>query len=716
MGPKRSGAKRNHNGDVLSGSSLVDGGLPPSQPGNNFVRPRDPPLQQTEKSLPLATVPDPSDDVYIDVEPSVQALKDYIKQVGTKRYFIRGGVGIGKTTLITRGLEKDPEFHIGSPSDTVEKLEEDSKGKRFIVFDEAHSVLVNQGLMQAFKDKFSSQTIIFISASARAHSNTEGELTLTPSSEWHRVFWTPPQPDANSLVAQLKGAGLDLTADAVMTLCNYCSNHRNILMFLLAGLKSFKGIPSKSSSTIVEFLVSEEGWSAARNSRAVKVNSMFSDTSNIPEDFIKTLSNGEHVFSNIADERNCMIRGLVLPARVHTPAEFSSFQWSNLVRVAHPMMAWHYFSVYEKDYGIRRVLKADLKVKTCFDIMLLLVPMLAPHTIVPQLLGTQQGALSHKTGLPYESQFTARMVEAAQSLGLRTNSLENPTHGKIDFTMSADNTTFGIEALMLGPKDQADEHLGRFRTRHNYSTLDCKSLLFIRHSNTKLPDWFPKFVDEATHAGNAEDSEAKDRVSVLDLAVDAGLRTFTLTNCGSKVPQSFAMEADGVPRRLAGDKLESAITYRIPLSLSRAKSVWVKYGDAVFEVVPAANTVYSLKDAVKAKRGIVEGPLPLLVWNVAREALGDSAPLTANSMVEPYIIHRQQIWVRYGDAVFEVVPAANTVDSLKDAVKAKWDASNPGNVLNIFTLVVKDHTLTVLEVDSLLESNNKDTAYVVESK
>ena len=72
-------------------------------------------------------------------------------------------------------------------------------------------------------------------------------------------------------------------------------------------------------------------------------------------------------------------------------------------------------------------------------------------------------------------------------------------------------------------------------------------------------------------------------------------------------------------------------------------------------------------------------------------------------------------WVKYGDAVFKVEPAANDVDSLKKAVKAEWDASNPG-VLNIFTLVVKDHTLTVLEVDSLLESNNKDTVYVVESK
>ena len=57
--------------------------------------------KRANKSLPLGTVPVPSDDVYIDVKPSVQALKDYIKWAGTKRYVIRGGVGIGKTTLIT---------------------------------------------------------------------------------------------------------------------------------------------------------------------------------------------------------------------------------------------------------------------------------------------------------------------------------------------------------------------------------------------------------------------------------------------------------------------------------------------------------------------------------------------------------------------------------------------------------------------------------------
>ena len=90
--------------------------------------------------------------------------------------------------------------------------------------------------------------------------------------------------------------------------------------------------------------------------------------------------------------------------------------------------------------------------------------------------------------------------------------------------------------------------------------------------------------------------------------------------------------------------------------------------------------------------------------------LDDSAPLRANSTTEPHTIQRQEIWVKYGGAVFEVEPAKNTVDSLKDAVKVKMQLQQPAP-----TLVVKDHTGTVLEVDSLLECTKKGTAYVVEN-
>ena len=71
------------------------------------------------------------------------------------------------------------------------------------------------------------------------------------------------------------------------------------------------------------------------------------------------------------------------------------------------------------------------------------------------------------------------------------------------------------------------------------------------------------------------------------------------------------------------------------------------------------------------------------------------------------------IWVSYGTAVFIVSPAANNVDSLKKAVKAKWDASNPRNVLNIFNLTVKDDMGKVLRGGEQLRSNSEETPYIV---
>ena len=83
-------------------------------------------------------------------------------------------------------------------------------------------------------------------------------------------------------------------------------------------------------------------------------------------------------------------------------------------------------------------------------------------------------------------------------------------------------------------------------------------------------------------------------------------------------------------------------------------------------------------------------------------------PSVIDTTLKPEI---EFVWVKYGTAVFEVTPVKNNVDSLKDAVKAKM----PSTVkCDAPLLVVKDHSGTVLEVDWLLESNKKGTAYIVE--
>ena len=86
----------------------------------------------------------------------------------------------------------------------------------------------------------------------------------------------------------------------------------------------------------------------------------------------------------------------------------------------------------------------------------------------------------------------------------------------------------------------------------------------------------------------------------------------------------------------------------------------------------------------------------------------------ANTADTQYHFIVAEFWVKFGNSTFKVVPATNDVDSLKKAVKAEWDASNPTIVLNIFKLTVKDKAGKVLEVDASLTANTKETAYVLE--
>ena len=73
------------------------------------------------------------------------------------------------------------------------------------------------------------------------------------------------------------------------------------------------------------------------------------------------------------------------------------------------------------------------------------------------------------------------------------------------------------------------------------------------------------------------------------------------------------------------------------------------------------------------------------------------------------------VWVKHGDAVFEVEPAKNTVDALKKAVKAHWESNNDGK-LNSDKLTVRDHMRKeVLSASTQLQGNTEATAYIVTS-
>ena len=99
--------------------------------------------------------------------------------------------------------------------------------------------------------------------------------------------------------------------------------------------------------------------------------------------------------------------------------------------------------------------------------------------------------------------------------------------------------------------------------------------------------------------------------------------------CISCNGHKYSFPRDGCPRYLEGKELKH--WFEVVPSSAVPSPIWVKYGDVVVKVEPAKNDVDSLKDAAKAKCGIVQGPFPLLVRNHAEKLLDESAPLTANS-------------------------------------------------------------------------------------
>ena len=102
--------------------------------------------------------------------------------------------------------------------------------------------------------------------------------------------------------------------------------------------------------------------------------------------------------------------------------------------------------------------------------------------------------------------------------------------------------------------------------------------------------------------------------------------------------------------------------------------------------------VQSILNAVQAH---ADGP----VQNLASERM-EIQPITSG-LKRPRV-ETSFVWVKYGGAVFKVLPAAGDVDSLKDAVKVKAQLSHPS-----FQLNVKDHKGNVLEVDAPLEANTQ---------
>ena len=174
---------------------------------------------------------------------------------------------------------------------------------------------------------------------------------------------------------------------------------------------------------------------------------------------------------------------------------------------------------------------------------------------------------------------------------------------------------------------------------------------------------------------------------------------------------------------------------------------WVKYGNVIFAVTPAQNSVDSLKKAMKAKMPFtVKADTSLLtVKSYMGEELDVHALLQGNSSGTPYHVMTTgevepmnafevpvqaqseahdssttfdapfkrapfEFWVKYGNVIFAVTPAQNSVDSLKKAMKAKMPFTVKADTS---LLTVKSYMGEELDVHALLQGNSSGTPYHV---
>ena len=138
------------------------------------------------------------------------------------------------------------------------------------------------------------------------------------------------------------------------------------------------------------------------------------------------------------------------------------------------------------------------------------------------------------------------------------------------------------------------------------------------------------------------------------------------------------------------------------------QEIWVSYEGCTYKLVPAENSVASLKSALKLQCRIEQGPLPLLVVTHNGTLLGDVDPLVPTSKETPYMVTQQEIWVSYEDELIKIVPDSCTVDSMIDALKVKrWIAEGP------LQLLVAAHGGTLLDTCAPLLPTSKETPYMV---
>ena len=492
--------------------------------------------------LPKRNIPEAGDtaidatDVFIPLDKTIQKLDELLEE--KRVVFIRAGVASGKSTLAEHlaRTQSSKYLQVNSPK-TKKVLSEESwenelrktllkenstkdvaigdldsafqrlyENDQVLIFDECHLLFSCPAFCQLLVKKpgylQKRLKVLMLSAASEA-ANEQGKIYTTPAEITAKYMWTPPIPNASQLVHQLAAADVYLKEDAIVFFMRLCGGHRGIFMRSMQWVHDMQTKEKKNAPWDIGRAVGEvrHSWGNGNwtgtdtleqdkllgmlvQSRAIRVNGKYKDSSNIPDEFAEILCQGESGSLKPAVRRDFTIHGFILPS-ARKDREFEPYDWNSegaRYGVSNPLLAAYYRNVLEEKRGLK--VDVDMEVTSCIDLLLRALPYLNFLEVVIATVRNEMKTSDFTVkDLPHEAQYTHAIIRVLQSLRFgNVGHVEAGDQGKVDIQFWQGETRFAIEAVMAerSPAEIA-EHRSRFdnASRPNYQRAAKKCLVII---------------------------------------------------------------------------------------------------------------------------------------------------------------------------------------------------------------------------------------------
>ena len=481
-------------------------------------------LREKRRVLPpLSSRANPEKHVFIP-------LKDYGRKIeklfgGQEFLFIRGGVAVGKSTLMFVLGQQYPKKYVDVPFssgreedwvlDIIEAIEEATQTKLeeespwlqledalqlakdrdlILVLDEAHTIFRSQRLVTLLFKSDGHCKLLLISAGEPSGFTTSW---TSPFEIRQKIFWTPPVPeDFDDLTKQLKEADVRLDQRSVEFFMKLCGGHRSIFISAMYWVREEQLGESWDFRTVlskVQDSMATRTWSlgtflgALADSRGARVCGYYSDVDMLPDEFIQLLCEGPGQLPAYL-RGQLTIYGFVipLPQNPEVPqGEFREVDWTcprPRYAVSNPILASFYRDELEDVRGLKvGVDPSAFDPANCLDLLLRAIPYLTFERVVGCPDATNSKSMS-KDNLPLEDLYNAAIINTLKRLSYKAGSSESPSLRKVEVFISPEQQ-LSMEGIMASrTQGEHDENRNRFDDKPNqtaYSKADHKGFFTI---------------------------------------------------------------------------------------------------------------------------------------------------------------------------------------------------------------------------------------------